>query len=132
MKNALQEEHGKPVQEELEGYDQGLFRSKGVEECREDLVRLINYVNKTFRSPTIILVGHIRNWIFNPNHPYLDDREQIYRLLVEMDHKYKNVSYVDPAVFLRKEDLQDDWHYDPEGGAFPNIYKKICSLFPPS
>jgi hypothetical protein len=130
MKNALQEECGKPVQEELEGHDQGLFRSKSVEECREDLVRLIQYVNKTFQSPIIILVGHIRNWIFNPDHPYLDDREQIYQLLVEMDHKYKNVSYVDPAVFLCKEDLHDDWHYDPEGRAFPTLYKKICSFFP--
>ena len=130
MKNALQHEGGLPIQEEIEGHNPSLYRTKSVEECREDIIQLIEYVNKKFSSPTIILVGHIRNWIFNNDHPYLDDREQIYQLLVQMDRKYENVSYVDPAVFLQKKDLSDDWHYDPNGSAFPTIYRKLYSLFP--
>lgn len=130
MKNAVSHEGGFPVQEEIEGHNPNLVRSKNVEECRDDIVQLIEYVNRKFSSPTIVLVGHIRNWIFNTDHPYLDDREQIFHLLDEMDKKYKNVSFVDPAIFLCKEDMKDDWHYDTDGAAFPTIYREIYSRFP--
>lgn len=127
LKNALHKETYFPVAEELEGYRTDLIRSKSKEECRKDILELIYYVNKKFNKPKIVLVGHIRNWIFNKRHAFIEDRQAIYELLVEMDSLFDNVYYIDPAVFLTNDDMLDDWHYKPQ--AYSKIYKKICTFF---
>jgi hypothetical protein len=127
MKNALHKDTYLPVAEELEGYRTDLIRSKSKEECKKDILDLIHYVNKKFNKPKIVLVGHIRNWIFNKQHAFIADRQAIYELLVEMDSTFDNVYYIDPAVFLTNDDLLDDWHYKPQ--AYSKIYKKICTFF---
>ena len=126
MKNALDPKSYFPVAEELEGYRKDLIRTKSKEECRNDILELIQYVNQKFNKPKIILVCHIRNWVFDPSHIYLEDRQSIYEILVEMDSWFENVFYIDPAVFLTKGDLLDDWHYNEQ--AYCKIYKKICSF----
>jgi hypothetical protein len=127
MKNALHKDTYLPVTEELEGWRTDLIRSKSKEECRKDILDLVNYVNQKFNSPKIVLVGHIRNWIFNQDHAFIQDRQSIYELLVEMDSLFENVYYIDPAVFLTNDDLSDDWHYKTH--AYSKIYKKICTFF---
>jgi hypothetical protein len=127
MKNALHKKTYLPVAEELEGYRTDLIRSKSKEECKKDILDLIHYLNKKFNKPKIVLVGHIRNWIFNKQHAFIADRQAIYELLVEMDSTFDNVYYIDPAVFLTNDDLLDDWHYKPQ--AYSKIYKKICTFF---
>lgn len=131
MKNAYYPDDGVPIQGEMDDGDAQLVRYKSVEECRRDVVELVEYVSKTFYYPTIILVGHIRNWIFNPEHAHVEERQQIYEILVEMDQKYENVFYVDPAAFLSNKDLLDDWHYDQEGKAGSVLYQKMASLWEP-
>lgn len=127
MKNILYHETHLPVAEELEGWRTDLIRSKSKKECKNDILELIHYVNQKFSFPKIVLVGHIRNWIFDKNHAFIQDRQDIYEILVEMDSCFENVFYIDPAVFLVKEDLKDDWHYKPQG--YLKIYKKICTFF---
>jgi hypothetical protein len=127
MKNALHIDTYLPVTEELEGWRVDLIRSKSKQECKKDILDLIHYVNMKFNNPKIVLVGHIRNWIFNKQHAFIADRQEIYELLVEMDSIFENVYYIDPAAFLSNNDLLDDWHYKPQ--AYSKIYKKICTFF---
>jgi hypothetical protein len=128
IKNTVSFPDGIPVQTEIVD-DDTMVHTQSVEECREDVIRLIEYVDEKFNHPTIILMGHVRNWLFNPDHKYLAERQSIYELLVEMDQLYENVFYVDPAIFLSQNDMNDDWHYKDYGEAYAMLYRKICSLW---
>lgn len=79
------------------------------------LTELIDYINNKYANALIILVGHIRNWIINNNHPYLAERELIYNLIVKSQNNYSNVKFVDPVTFITQNDLNDDTHYNNQG-----------------
>jgi len=55
MKNALHKETYLPVAEELEGYRTDLIRSKSKDECRKDILDLVNYVIKNSTNPKLCL-----------------------------------------------------------------------------
>lgn len=85
------------------------------ETFKKDLFELIDYVNLKYNYPLIIFNGHIRNWLFNPQHKFIKERQLIYETLKEIENTYKNIKTVDPSDVITSEDLNDDWHYNEQG-----------------
>lgn len=82
---------------------------------KNDLLELINYVNKKYNNPLILLNGHIRNWIFDPEHKFIKERQIIYETILELEQQYLNVRCVDPSSVITSDDLNDAWHYNENG-----------------
>lgn len=80
-----------------------------------DILNLVNFVNEKFGYPLIILIGHLRNWVFDNTAPYLDERDKILDSLKKIEELNKNVKIIDPSIIIKKEDLDDPWHYGLSG-----------------
>ena len=106
-------------------YDKNLNISD-LEFFENNLYSLIEYVNNKYDYPLIILIGHIRNWLFNDEHKYIENRQIIYEKLKEYTSYYKNIILFDPAEILYKEDMLDDWHYKSE--VFERLHNHIYNL----
>jgi hypothetical protein len=82
---------------------------------KNDLKELINYVNNKYNFPLIILNEHIRNWLFDSEHKFINERQIIHNTILEFENLYKNVKIADPSTIINKEDLNDPWHYNENG-----------------
>jgi hypothetical protein len=103
------------------------------DEFKKDLNKLIEYVNKKYNNPLIIFNGHIRNWIFDPEHKVINERQIIHDTILEFENLYKNIRLVDPSAVINLDDLNDPWHYNEQGlNKMHNlIYETIKNYFNP-
>jgi hypothetical protein len=103
------------------------------DEFRNDLNELIEYVNTKYNYPLIIINEHIRNWIFDPEHKVINERQIIHDTILEFENLYKNVKLVDPSSVINLDDLNDPWHYNYQGlNKMHNLlYQTIINYFNP-
>lgn len=102
--------------------DEDTISYKNNDELYQDIQDLIKCVNENFYNPQIILVGHLRNWLIDSTHAYIDERQLIFEYINEIKDKYSNVKIIDPIEVITIHDLADTWHYNLSG------YNKINKL----